>query len=199
MPPVNPELLAYVVVATPVAIEVYGPPEVVPLNILYEVAPEDAVHERLIVPVPQDPAVADSPVGAGGMAADTVTLVQVEQLLASLPSVIAPTNEALLSAQALTEYVPEDGNVYEEEVTVPLAPAVSSALIFTDKVDTVPPPPAAVATWKRLLNDAPVVALPMFEMFEVNVSAVPAVATAGVGAAAVKSGVGQTDGATAEA
>ena len=186
-------------VATPVAIEVYGPPEVVLLNTLYEVAPVDAVHERLMVPVPQDPAVADSPVGAGGIAADTVTLVQEEQLLPSLPSVIAPTNEALLSAQALTEYVPDDGNVYEEEVTLALAPAASVANTFTDIVDTVPPPPAAVATWKRLLNDAPVVALPMFEMFDVNVSAVPAVATDGVGAAAVKSGVGHTDGATAEA
>ena len=188
VPPVNPELFAYVVVATPVAMEVYGPPEVVERSTLYEVAPEDAVQERLIVPVPQAPAVADSPVGAGGMAADTVTFVQVEQLFPSLPSVIAPTNEALLSAQALTEYVPADGNVYEEEVTLALAPEARVASTFTERVDTVPPPAAAVATWKRLLNDAPVVADPMLDMFEVNVRAVPAVAVDGVGAAATKSG-----------
>ncbi len=178
--------------------EVYGPPEVVERSTLYEVAPEDAVQERLMVPVPQAPAVAVSPVGAGGMAADTVTFVQVEQLFPSLPSVIAPTNEALLSAQTLTEYVPADPNVYEEEVTLALAPEARVASTFTERVDTVPPPPAAVATWKRLLNDAPVVADPMFCMLPVTVSAVPAVATLGVGADAVRSGVGQTDGATAE-
>ena len=77
--------------------------------------------------------------------------------------------------------------MYEEEVTGPLTPAAKAALELTERTLTVPPPPAAVATWNKLLKLAPVVAAPMFEIVVVKVRAVPAVAVVGEGAPATKS------------
>jgi len=78
--------------------------------------------------------------------------------------------------------------VYEEEVTGPLTPAAKAALELTERTLTVPPPPAAVATWNKLLKLAPVDPVPMFEIIVVKVRAVPAVAVVGEGAPAVRSG-----------
>jgi hypothetical protein len=52
----------------------------------------------------------------------------------------------------------------------------------------VPPPLAAVATWKSLRKVAPVEAEPVLDIVVLKVWAVPAVAVAGDGAPAVRSG-----------
>jgi hypothetical protein len=152
------------------------------------VAPEAVLHERLIVPVPQDPVVADNPVGVAGIAGATETFVQPPQLLLSSLSVIDPDESALvLSAHARIEYVPEEAKVCET-LAVLVPPAASVAIEDEARSVTVPPPFAAVETWKKLENDAPVDAAPTFEIVDENVCATPAVAVLGVGAAAVRSG-----------
>ena len=60
-----------------------------------------------------------------------------------------------------------------------LAPAASADMLADPRSAIVPPPFAAVATWIRLLNDAPVEAVPPFEMLAENVVALPAVADVG--------------------
>jgi hypothetical protein len=67
-------------------------------------------------------------------------------------------------------------------------PFASAPREFTESVDIVPPPFIAVATWNRLLKPAPVLAVPLFATFALNVIEVPAVAVVGVGLPAVKSG-----------
>lgn len=80
--------------------------------------------------------------------------------------------------------------MYEGEVAVPEAPLALEVMVVAARPVIVPPPLAAVATWKKLEKLAPVPAVPMFEIVEEKVRAVPAVAVDGVGAPAVRSGRG---------
>ena len=119
----------------------------------------------------------------------TTTSTHAPQLSPSLDSVMTPAEaELVLSAQALIEYVPTDGKVIEGEVAVAVPETPSAPIALEVWSVTVPPPLAAVAVWKKLLKPAPVVAEPVLEIVEVYVRATPAVAVAGVGAAAVKFG-----------
>ena len=182
MPVVKPEAAVQFVVGLVVV------PQQVPRAEIEAGVPREVTLAPRVAPVVViDVAVGEVTVGTA-LAEATETLVQGPQLLPSFDSVIAPTKEALLSAQVRTEYVPEEGKVYEEEVTGPLAPAAKAALELTEMELTVPPPPEAVATWKKLLKDTPVDALPLFEIVVVNERAVPAVAVTGDGAPAVRSG-----------
>jgi len=79
--------------------------------------------------------------------------------------------------------------VYPEEVTAPLVPAARSALDVTERVETVPPPFAAVATRKKLLKAAPVEPVPLFVIVEVNACGTHMLAVLGVGAEGVRFGI----------
>ena len=79
------------------------------------------------------------------------------------------------------------------------APAISVVIVVAVRSEIVPPPLAAVATWKKLEKELPVEPFPMFEMLGENETAVPTVALAGaVAAAAVRSGNAHAAGAVAE-
>jgi hypothetical protein len=94
-----------------------------------------------------------------------------------------------LSVHALTEYVPEVGNVYEGEVAVPVPAAARVAIEEAVRSVIAPPPAAAVATWKKLKNDDPVEPVPLFVIVAENVTGVPAVPVDGAAAPAVRFGV----------
>jgi len=99
----------------------------------------------------------------------TVTFVHPPQLLPSLDSVITPPPaEEVLSAQALMEYVPAEAKVWET-VAVPLPPAARAPMAVEALSVMVPPPLAALATWKKLLNPAPVPAVPILEIVDEKV------------------------------
>jgi hypothetical protein len=80
-------------------------------------------------------------------------------------------------------------------VVVVLPPAARVLEVLVPIAETVPPPFAAVETWKRFVKDAPVEAEPAFVIVPENVSAVPTVAVVGVVVEAVRSGVGHAEGA----
>ena len=183
MPVVKPEAAVQFVVGFTVV------PQQVPRAEIEAGIPREVTLAPRVAPVVViEAAVGEVTVGTA-LAEATATSVQAPQLLPSFVSVIVPTKRASLSAQVRTEYVPDEGKVYEEEVTGPDAPAARRALELTERVLTVPPPEAAVATWKRLLKDTPVEADPIFEMVVVKVRPVPAVAEVGEGAPAVRSGM----------
>lgn len=120
----------------------------------------------------------------------TVTFLQLLQLFPSFDSEITPPPaEEVLSAQARTEYVPVEGNVYDF-VVLELPPEARVDIEVEPRSVTVPPPLAAVATWKKFEKDEPVEAFPIFEIVEDRVTATPTVALVGVLLPAVKSGVG---------
>lgn len=62
-----------------------------------------------------------------------------------------------------------------------------AVMVVAERSVILPPPLAAVATWKKFEKLAPVEELPVFEMTEVKVVAVPAVALVCGGAVAVRS------------
>jgi len=104
-----------------------------------------------------------------GVATVTVTFVQALQLLFSFDSVITPPPaDEVLSAQALMEYVPAEAKVWET-VAVPLPPAARAPMAEDVLSVMVPPPLAAEATWKKLLNPAPVPAVPILEIVDEKV------------------------------
>jgi len=87
--------------------------------------------------------------------------------------------------------VPAVANVYDLDVTA-LAFVASVAMFVGVRSVTVPAVPVGVVdTWKKLLNEAPVEALPLFVIVALNVVAVPALAEIGVTEPAVRSGVGE--------
>ena len=125
-------------------------------------------------------------------AAVTVTFVHALQLLLSSDSVIVPTILILLSAQNRTEYVPAVAKVFVP-VAVAVPPAASIAIgagvvVFIGRV--APAPFAPGATCIELEKVAPVEAVPVLEIVEVNVVTDPTVAVVRVGAEAVRLGSG---------
>ena len=116
---------------------------------------------------------------------ETSTSVHGPQLLPSFDSDIVPEKLLSLSAHTLTEYVPDPGNVYEEELTGPDVPEPSVALELKDIVDAVFPP--SDETWNKLLKLDPVLAPPEFVIVLVNTTDEPTVAEVGVTGPAVRS------------
>jgi hypothetical protein len=120
------------------------------------------------------------------VAADTFTEVHAEQLSFSLISMIEPTKDALLSAHTRTYQVPPVGNVRETEATV-LFPAASVVAVCVCTLVT-ELWSASASNWKRLVNPAPVEAVPLLLIVADMVTATPAVAVVGVGAPEVRCG-----------
>ena len=119
----------------------------------------------------------------------TVISVHGLQLSPSFDSVITPPpTDEVLSAQARIEYVPAFEKVSEGEVEIAVLFPASAVIVEEARSVIVPPPPAAVALWKKLLNPVPVPAVLVLEITEEKVNGTPEVATAGVGASAVRFG-----------
>lgn len=107
----------------------------------------------------------------------TATGVHAPQLLLSFDSVIVPMKEALLSAHARTYQVPAVGKVYETCDTS--VPPVASAGDVSVLVSVIAVWSALLSNWKRFVNPAPVAPIPMFDIVEENVVAVPVSADGG--------------------
>ena len=80
-----------------------------------------------------------------------------------------------MSAHARTEGVPADPNVIEGDVDVLEAPLPSIPILLEVWSVNGPAPFAVVDVWKKLENEDPVEAVPMFEISEVKVVGVPEV------------------------